>query len=176
MTVKSAMKAWMFFRLFCWRPRSAPTEDIFASFLGPFESKRTLFHGHTYTGNPLACAAALANLKLFDEEQTLAHVGRMAARLQEGLAPLLKHPHVGDLRQRGLMIGLELVSDKKTAAEYPYGERIGHRVCLAARKREVMLRPLGNVLVLMPPLAIKPQEVDLLVEAVHASIDEVCGA
>lgn len=152
------------------------TEHVFESFLGPFESKRTLFHGHSYTGNALACAAALASLRVFDEEQTLAHANRMAARLAEALAPLAKHPHVGDVRQRGLMVGLELVRDRKTAEEYGYGDRVGHKVCLAARKREVMLRPLGNVVVLMPPLAIQPQEVDLLAEAVRASIDEVCGA
>ena len=152
------------------------TEEIHQSFLGPFESKRTFFHGHTYTGNALACAAALANLKLFDEEQTLAHVQAMAARLAEGLASIARLPHVGEVRQRGLMIGIELVRDRATQEEYGYAERIGHRVCLAARKREVLLRPLGNVLVLMPPLAIQPQEVDLLLDAVRESIVEVTGA
>jgi len=152
------------------------TEEIHQSFLGPFESKKTFFHGHTYTGNPLACAAALANLKLFDEEQTLGHANAMAQRLAEGLSEIAKLPHVGEVRQRGLMIGLELVRDRETQEEYAYAERIGHRVCLAARKHEVLLRPLGNVLVLMPPLSIQPQEVDLLLEAVRASIAEVTGS
>jgi adenosylmethionine-8-amino-7-oxononanoate aminotransferase len=80
--------------------------------------------------------------------------------------------HVGDIRQRGLMIGIELVRDRKTKEEYPYAERMGHKVALAARKHEVMLRPLGNVVVLMPPLAIKPQEVDFLVDGVRESIRE----
>jgi adenosylmethionine-8-amino-7-oxononanoate aminotransferase len=151
------------------------TEEIHASFLGPFESKRTFFHGHTYTGNPLACAAALANLALFDGERTLEHANGMAARLAEGLAQIARLSHVGEVRQRGLMIGIELVRDRETQEEYAYGERIGHRVCLAARKREVLLRPLGNVLVLMPPLAIQPQEVDLLLDAVRESIAEVTG-
>ena len=152
------------------------TDAIYESFLGPFESRKTFFHGHSYTGNPLACAAALASLRLFDEERTLAHVRTMADRLANGLAGIAKLPHVGDVRQRGLMIGIELVKDKKSKEEYRYSERMGHRVCLAARGRQVMLRPLGNVIVLVPPLSISPQEVDLLVDAVHASIAEVTGA
>src|SRR5205085_672698 len=84
--------------------------------------------------------------------------------LAEGLARTVELPHVGDVRQRGLMIGIELVKDRPTKEEYPYAERMGHRVCLAARKREVMLRPLGNVVVLMPPLSISAQEVDFLSE------------
>jgi adenosylmethionine-8-amino-7-oxononanoate aminotransferase len=148
-------------------------DAIYESFLGPFESKRTFFHGHSYTGNALACAAALASLRLFDEERTLSHVNAMAQRLAEGLAPVAKLKHVGEVRQRGLMVGIELVKDKKSKEEFPYGERVGHRICLAARRRELLLRPLGNVLVLMPPLSISPQEVDLLVEGVSSSIVEV---
>ena len=152
------------------------TEQVFQSFLGPFESKKTFFHGHSYTGNPLACAAALASLKIFDDEQTLVHVKAMAERLAAGLSQISQMPHVGDVRQRGLMIGIELVRDRASKEEYAYADRIGHQVCLAARKREVMLRPLGNVVVLMPPLSIQGQEVDLLLEATEASIREVCGA
>jgi adenosylmethionine-8-amino-7-oxononanoate aminotransferase len=81
--------------------------------------------------------------------------------------------HVGDVRQRGLMVGIELVKEKQSKEEYPYAERMGHRVCLAARGKELMLRPLGNVVVLLPPLSINPAEIDLLVEAVQASIKEV---
>lgn len=149
------------------------TDAIYESFLGPFESKRTFFHGHSYTGNPLACAAALASLRLFDEENTLAHTREMAERFAEGLKGVAALPHVGDVRQRGLMIGIELVKDKATKEEYPYEARVGHRVCLAGRRREVMLRPLGNVVVLMPPLSIAPAEVDLLLDAVHGAIAEV---
>ena len=150
-------------------------EEIYQSFLGPFESQRTFFHGHSYTGNALACAAALASLRLFDEDRTLDHVKAMASRLAQGLAKVAELPAVGDIRQRGLMVGIELVKDRATKEEYDYHERIGHRVCLAARKREVMLRPLGSVVVLMPPLSISAQEIDLLVEAVHESIAEVTG-
>jgi adenosylmethionine-8-amino-7-oxononanoate aminotransferase len=152
------------------------TDAIYESFLGPFDSKKTFFHGHTYTGNPLACAAALASLRLFDEERTLAHVRQMAERFATGLKSIAKLKQVGDVRQRGLMIGIELVKDRATKEPYTYGERMGHRVCLAARKRELMLRPLGNVIVVMPPLSIAPAEVDLLLEGVHASIKEVTEA
>src|SRR6267154_3999772 len=148
------------------------TEAVYESFLGPFESKKTFFHGHSYTGNPLACAAALASLRLFEEEGTLRHVRQMAERLAAGLKPLAKLKQVGDVRQRGLMIGIELVKDRATKEPYGYGERMGHRVCVAARKRELMLRPLGDVVVVMPPLSIAPAEVDLLVEVLHASIKE----
>ena len=152
------------------------TDAIYESFLGPFDSKKTFFHGHSYTGNPLGCAAALASLHLFDEERTLVHVRQIAERLATGLKSIAKLKQVGDIRQRGLMIGIELVKDRATKAPYGYAERIGHRVCLAARKRELMLRPLGNVVVVMPPLAIAAAEVDLLLEALHASIKEVTEA
>jgi adenosylmethionine-8-amino-7-oxononanoate aminotransferase len=148
------------------------TDAVYESFLGPFESRRTFFHGHSYTGNPLACAAALASLRLFDENQTLEHVRMMAERLAEGLKSVAEMKHVGDVRQRGLMIGIELVKDKKTKEEFEYEQRMGHRVSLAGRSRELMLRPLGNVVVLMPPLAIAPAEVDFLIEGVRESIRE----
>ena len=152
------------------------TDAVYESFLGPFESKRTFFHGHSYTGNALACAAALANLRVFDDERTLDHVRAMADRLAEGLRGIAELPHVGDVRQRGLMIGIELVQDKATREEFPYSARVGHKVCIAGRRREIMLRPLGNIVVLMPPLSITPAEVDLLVEAVRDSIALVTAA
>src|SRR5204862_7808650 len=96
----------------------------------------------------------------------------MGERLGEGLATVAELRHVGDIRQRGLMIGIELVKDRKTKEELPYAERMGHKVALAARRHEVMLRPLGNVVVLMPPLSIKPSEVDFLVDVVRESIRE----
>ena len=106
--------------------------------------KRTFFHGHSYTGNALACATALASLRIFDEDRTLEHARVIAARLAEGLAGVAELEHVGDIRQRGMMIGIELVRDRKTKEEYPYAERMGHKVALAARNHEVMLRPLGT--------------------------------
>ncbi len=151
------------------------TERVYAAFLGPFGSRRTFFHGHTYTGNPLACAAALASLGLFAREDVLGRARARATRLAGHLARIAALPHVGDVRQRGLMVGIELVEDRASAAPYPYEARMGHRVCLALRKRGVILRPLGNVVVLMPPLALSDAECDHLGDAVHDAIVEVTG-
>jgi adenosylmethionine-8-amino-7-oxononanoate aminotransferase len=121
----------------------------------------------------LACAAALASLDLFESENILERIKPVIATLAEKLAPIAELDHVGEVRQRGMMIGMELVQDRSTKAEYPYGERAGHRVCLAARKRGVLLRPLGNVVVLMPPLSLTVAEAEWLGEVVKDSIDEV---
>lgn len=149
------------------------TEDVYSAFLGPVAEKRTFFHGHTYTGNPLACAAALANLELFEQEQTLQWMRPAVGALAERLERIAELDHVGEVRRRGLMVGIELVRDRATREEYPYGERIGHRVCLAARRRGIILRPLGNVIVLMPPLSMTVAEARMLGDAVRESIGEV---
>ena len=96
----------------------------------------------------------------------------MAERLRKGLESVAELKHVGDVRQRGMMIGIELVKDKKTKEEFDYAQRVGHRVALAGRRHELMLRPLGNVVVLVPPLAIAPSEVDFLIDGVRESIRE----
>lgn len=149
------------------------TEQVYEAFLGEFDSARTFFHGHTFTGNPLACAAALASLRLFETEQVLDRVRRTAEVLRPKLAAIAELPHVGDVRQRGLMVGIELVRDRRTKTAYGYGERIGHRVCLALRKRGILLRPLGSVLVLMPPLSLTESEAVQLGDAVREAIVEV---
>lgn len=152
------------------------TEEIFAAFLGPYESFCAFFHGHTYTGNPLASAVALANLDLFEREGVVARVGQRAAQLARHLhgrlAPLA---HVGDIRQWGLMVGVELVRDRAERAPYPFKERVGHRVVMEARRRGVILRPLGNVIVLMPPLSIEEDELDRLTSVVQEAIKVVTG-
>jgi adenosylmethionine-8-amino-7-oxononanoate aminotransferase len=149
------------------------TEEIYAAFLGAFEEKRTFFHGHTYTGNPLACAAALASLDVFEKDGVIAALPGKVARLAAGLEAVRRLAHVGDVRQKGLMVGIELVKDRETREEYPYADRMGHRVILGARRRGVMLRPLGNVVVLVPPLSITPEEIDTLARATAESIAEV---
>jgi adenosylmethionine-8-amino-7-oxononanoate aminotransferase len=147
------------------------TERVYSAFLGEHRDRRTFFHGHTYTGNPLACAAALASLELFERERVLdalpAKIEHLRARLGRDVAPLA---HVGDIRQRGLMVGIELVADRATGAEYPFEAAIGARVCRAARRHGVILRPLGPVVVLMPPLSITAAELDELVGATAAAI------
>jgi adenosylmethionine-8-amino-7-oxononanoate aminotransferase len=149
------------------------TLDVHDAFLGTVAERRTFFHGHTYTGNPLACAAALANLRLFREECTLERMRPVVARLTERLRGLEALAHVGEVRQRGFMIGVELVKDRATREGFPYGERTGHRVCKAMRKHGVIVRPLGDVLVMMPPLSLTLDEADLLVDAATAAIREV---
>jgi adenosylmethionine-8-amino-7-oxononanoate aminotransferase len=147
------------------------TEEVFESFLGPFESRRTFFHGHTFTGNPLACAAATASMRLFRDRQILAGLPGKAEGLARALAPLADHPHVGEVRRRGLMVGIELVRDQATKEEYAFELRAGHRVTLEARRRGAILRPLGNVVVLMPPLAMTEAQLVELAAITRESID-----
>jgi adenosylmethionine---8-amino-7-oxononanoate aminotransferase len=147
------------------------TEEIFESFLGTFESRRTFFHGHTYTGNPLACAAATASMRLFRDRDIVAGLPARADALARALEPLERHAHVGEIRRRGLMVGIELVRDLATREEYAFELRAGHRVTLEARKRGAILRPLGNVVVLMPPLAMSQAELAELGRITRESID-----
>lgn len=151
------------------------TERVYQAFLGRFEDARTFFHGHTYTGNPLACAVALANLELFETERTLERMKAVEPVLAEGLARVATHKNVGEVRRRGFMVGVELVQDRATKAEFPFAERLGFKVCLAARQHGVLLRPLGNVIVLMPPLSLTAEEARLLTGAVEAALHEVLG-
>jgi adenosylmethionine-8-amino-7-oxononanoate aminotransferase len=149
------------------------TERIFESFLGSFEEKRTFFHGHTYAGNPLACAAATASMRLFRDRRIVEGLPAKVDALRRALAPALEHPHVGDVRQRGLMVGLELVRDRATREEYAYALRAGHQVIMEARTMGVIIRPLGNVVVLMPPLAMTDAELRELARITLACIDRV---
>ena len=153
------------------------TEEIFSAFLGDFKELKTFFHGHTYTGNPLACAAALASLQVFEEEKTLddSVFGPKANKYAEGMKRLGQLKHVGSTRYRGLMGGVEVVKDIATKEPYPFEERIGYQIILEARKLGVLLRPLGDVIVLMPPLAVDLEELDLLFSAAEEAIKKVTG-
>ncbi len=149
-------------------------EEIFSAFLAPYDAFRAFFHGHTYTGNPLACAVGVASLELFEHERVLENVQARARELAEHLAvEIAPLKHVGDIRQWGLMAGIELVKDTATREPYPPGLRIGHRVILAARRRNVILRPLGNVIVLMPPLCVTAAQIQELCSVTRAAIREV---
>ncbi len=153
------------------------TEEVFSAFLAPYEDFRAFFHGHTYTGNALACAVGLASLRLFDEERMVERLAPKIARLGERLAAeIAPLPHVGEVRQQGFMVGIELVADRAGRVPYPATARIGQRVVRAARVRGVILRPLGNVIVLMPPLAIAPVELDRLIDVARDAIAEATGA
>jgi adenosylmethionine-8-amino-7-oxononanoate aminotransferase len=147
------------------------TQAVFDAFLGRPEEGRTFFHGHTYTGNPLACAAALANLDLMAKRDTLGGVRRSAEVLAGALKPLAQHPHVGEIRQRGLMVGIELVADRASRRPFDPGLAMGARVVAAARQEGAIIRPLGDVVVLMPPLAIPAPELRALVGITATAID-----
>lgn len=151
------------------------TDEIYQAFLGRYEELKTFFHGHTYTGNPLACAVALANLEIFKEEKTLIRVQQRASQLKSNLARFRELPCVGDIRQRGLMVGIELVADRKTKEVYPLEDKIPHKIVLAARKRGLIIRPLGPVMVLMPPLCISGTELDEMCDITFEAIEEVIG-
>jgi adenosylmethionine-8-amino-7-oxononanoate aminotransferase len=151
-------------------PQSATVASgrVFDAFLGPDLSDKTLYHGHSYSGNALACAVALRQLELFDRQDVLANVrarsAELRARLAERIEPL---PAVREVRLQGLMGGVEL------AAPDP-GRRWGRRVCASAVNRGVLLRPLGDVVVLMPPLTITTPEIDRIVDTLSAAIEESC--
>ncbi|MCX5676803.1 MAG: adenosylmethionine--8-amino-7-oxononanoate transaminase [Planctomycetota bacterium] len=151
------------------------TERIYEAFLGDLAEGRTFFHGHTYTGNALACAAGLASLEVFQKERVLERIGGLSSRLASLLAPVAELPHVGQVRQRGLMVGIELVADRASRRPYAVEERCGWKVCLAARRRGVWIRPLGDVVVLMPPYCISDDSLVRLAEAVRAGIEEATG-
>jgi adenosylmethionine-8-amino-7-oxononanoate aminotransferase len=146
------------------------TEEIYRGFLGEYEEFRTFFHGHTYTGNPLACAASIASIDLFKKEKTLARLQPKIAYLKKELAVFSELAHVGNIRQKGFMVGIELVKYRATKTPYPPADKIGAKVVLECRKRGLILRPLGDVIVLMPPLTISLQELKQLVQIVYTSI------
>jgi adenosylmethionine-8-amino-7-oxononanoate aminotransferase len=146
------------------------SERIYEGFLGEHEEFKTFFHGHTYTGNALACAVAIANLEVFEKEDTIENLQPRITRLAQKLKSFRELRHVGDVRQRGFMVGIELVADRKTKACFDPAKRIGHKVIMEARKRGVIIRPLGDVVVLMPPLSISAQEMDRLCDVTYESI------
>jgi adenosylmethionine-8-amino-7-oxononanoate aminotransferase len=151
------------------------TERIYRAFLGPYRAFTTFFHGHSYTGNPLGCAAALANLRIFDQERTLETLPAKIDALETALRPVGELPHVGQVRQCGLMVGIELVRDRATAAPYPLAARRGAAVCREARRRGLLTRPLGDVIVLMPPLIAGRRLLGRMVEIIGRSIKTVTG-
>jgi adenosylmethionine---8-amino-7-oxononanoate aminotransferase len=145
------------------------TEPIYEAFLGAFEELKTFFHGHTFTGNPLGCAAALASLDVFEREHTLERLQPKIALLLDLLErQVTPHPAVAEVRARGFMVGIELQG-------FALHERMGHEVTLAARRRGAIIRPLGDVVVLMPPLSIDEADLRRLVEITAAAIDDAAG-
>lgn len=149
------------------------TNRVFDGFLFDHKDKKTFFHGHTYTGNPLCCAAALANLEVFKKERTLEKLQPKIKFLAKGLKRFEDLNCVGEVRQKGFMVGIELVKDKKTMEPFDWEEAIGVKVCKSAREKGVILRPLGSVIVLMPPLSISLKELKFLLDVTYSSIKEI---
>ena len=152
------------------------SEEIFSAFLGEYGEFKSFFHGHTYTGNALGCAVALANLELFKKEKIIEKmqpkIANLKRRLEKDFLPL---SHVSDIRQWGFMIGIELVEDKEGRRSYATEKRIGREVILEARKKGVIVRPLGDIIILMPPLTISEEELKTLVDVVYDCIRQVTG-
>ncbi|MBW1731872.1 MAG: adenosylmethionine--8-amino-7-oxononanoate transaminase [Deltaproteobacteria bacterium] len=151
------------------------TDTIFQAFWDDYAKLKTFFHGHTYTGNPLACTAALASLDLFEKDAVLDNLPAKIQRLAQGLQRLKTLPPVGDVRQMGLMAGVELFQDANTQTPYPLDQRVGHKVCMKVRDHGVILRNLGDVIVFMPPLSITAEQIDEIILAVEKAIHEICS-
>ena len=148
------------------------TERIYEAFLGEFSELKTFFHGHSYTGNPLACAAAIACLDIFEKEETLNKLQPKIRILEDWLREISDLPHVGDARNKGLMAGVELVKDKKSKEPYDWKEKKGWQVAYKARDNGVFIRPLGNIVVIMPPLSISTENLRQLLKVIKNAISE----
>jgi len=149
------------------------TNEIYSAFLGEPQEGKTFLHGHSYTGNPLGCAAALANLAIFKTERTLTKVKNRIPKFAAFLKTLADDPWVGDIRQCGYMVGIELVQNQHTKEPFPVTDRIGHRVGLAARTLGLLIRPIGNTMILMPPLSASLQELQQMVDILKVAISVV---
>lgn len=148
------------------------TNEIYNAFLGDYAQQRTFFHGHSYTGNPLCCAAGLANLKIFRDENVLENLSEKIDAARNKLAGFtLKH--VGDIRQRGLMIGIELVENPQEKIPFPWEMAIGAKVCKKAREHGLIIRPIGSVIVFMPPLVSTIAEIEHMLDIIYLSIKEI---
>ncbi len=151
------------------------TQRIFDAFLGEYEESKTFFHGHSYTGNQLGASVSLASLGLLQNHTSITARAKLEATLRDALKDLWSLPNVGDIRQVGLIAGVELVRDWRTREPFAWRERAGLRVCDAMAKRGVLTRPIGNVIVVMPPYCTSPSQARRMVGALHESIDETLG-
>ena len=151
------------------------TQKIFNAFLGETCEHKTFYHGHTYTGNALGCAAAIASLELFEENKILESLPAKVSLISDYFDKISQLPFIGDARQCGLMGGIEIVKDKKTKESFPYEAAIGAKVCSAMRLKGVMMRPLGDVIVVMPPIAIDMTLLRKLLDTIYDTLENDLG-
>lgn len=149
------------------------TDEIYQAFLGGYSEKKTFYHGHSYTGNPLACAAALANLAIFKEERVIEGLAPKIEAAAAKLKEMEALTHVGSVRQCGLIIGIELMQDKCCKIPYPWEAASGASVCCKAREYGLIIRPIGDVIICMPPLASTVEEIETMLEIIKRSIREI---
>ena len=149
------------------------SQEIYEGFLANFEDNKTFFHGHTYTGNQLAAAAAVKSLELFKKNNIINAIAPKIEHFSKLLKKFDALNNVGEVRTIGLMAGIELVADKNTKEPYPQKDKIGHKVILKAREKGVIIRPLGDIIVILPPLVIEKNEIDELLSVVYDSIKAV---
>ncbi len=151
------------------------TEDIYQAFYDDYLRLNAFLHSHSYTGNPLACAAALATLSIFAEDHVIEHNRALAARMKAATAALADHPHVAEVRQTGMILAIETVKDRKSGERYDWRERRGLKAYEYALSQGALLRPLGNVIYLMPPYVIEPEQIDWLAKIAQGALDAACA-
>ncbi|NSW88799.1 adenosylmethionine--8-amino-7-oxononanoate transaminase [bacterium] len=149
------------------------TDDIFNTFLGEHDELKAFFHGHSYSGNPLSCSAAIANLDIFEEERTITKAKKVIKVFENELKEFTGLKHVSSIRSKGLMAGIDLKRDPGNDVSYKLKDRIGKKVCDEAKKEGVLIRPLGDTIVIMPPVSIKEKELKKLTKSIYKSIKEV---
>jgi adenosylmethionine-8-amino-7-oxononanoate aminotransferase len=147
------------------------TETVYQAFYDEYVKLNAFLHSHSFTGNPLACAAALASLAIFREDRTLERNLALAAHLGSRARELADHPHVAEVRQRGMILAIELAADKATRTPYPWQERRGLTIYRHALERGVLLRPIGTVVYFMPPYVVTTGEIDLMVDVAREGIE-----
>ena len=151
------------------------TEAVYHAFFATAAEEKTFQHGHTFGGNPLAAAVSLANLDVFDNEMTLENLKPKIELLARKLNRFRQHPNVGDVRQKGMIAGIELVADRATKAEFEWADQVGSRICRLARSHGLLIRPIADVLIVMPPLAISVEQLGEMLDVMWRCLVEVTG-
>jgi adenosylmethionine-8-amino-7-oxononanoate aminotransferase len=147
------------------------TQHVYAAFYDEYARLNAFLHSHSYTGNPLACAAARATLGIFASEPVIERNRLLAAHMAQATAGLADHPHVGEVRQQGMILAIEMVKDRRSREPYDFRERRGLKLYRHALQRGALLRPIGNVVYYMPPYVITPDEIDLLADITRTGIE-----